>query len=691
MQKAKAKKLYIYIIAGVVFCLVYACFLRAGYVWRIYPFVNKASPFFYGAGAGIFLFLMSFTIVCFVLRRGPFLFSFVLLILAVLVYPVLLPEPDSCRKLDVAFTRTAAKKEQGPAMQKRSLNHESRRCIPVKFGDSLKFPVTQEGSYYLGLGLPRIPFAEGNFVLKVYYIKASGRREKLIEEKYSLDRSRWHDLYIKPPGYSPGDVIVLQGGFSDPDDRARVPSSYRFYLTEPHLTRTDKSLNVILILVDTLRADRLGVLGGPENISPFFDGLADRGLLFSHAFSQSSFTPPSVASMFTSRMPQNLGMREQNYLPEKAFTMAERFREQGYVTGAVSSNWIISPESNFDQGFDSFVLHPQPLVSYYWDSASWVTDEAIEWLSRKKGGASFLYLHYSDPHIPYLAPFGKMVDHSKLEPAEYLSLPGAEASLAAYLNAPLAGSFKKTLAMRESYSNAYESLYNAEVRYWDEEFGRLLKFLESSGRRDDTLLIITSDHGEEFLEHGYYLHGFTLYNEVIHVPLLLAGPKVPGGRVKRTVQVADIFPTLEELLEWRKTPEVVGRSLVPLMEGGQWTDRAFAQLYPLGSSEAISLPPPEDFYDEEGSWTIFAMIDNNWKLIEFRHGDGKRVKRKLFHLDQDPAEQKDLSNFRPERLNHERSLLNDYLDGLPPPLAPEKRKISTELVDTMKALGYIQD
>ncbi len=643
----------------------------------------------WGALAGVLLYGVAFILVRGILRRGAILFITVLLAGGVILFSLLLPEPDKYRRLDVAFKRSAAKKESGRAVEKHSLNHESRRCVPARFGDSFTMPVPGQGRIYFGVGLPRIPFAEGKFTLDVFYVHDSGRREQLASKEYGLQRSNWHDLYIDvPPGYT-GRAIVLQGYFSDPADNSRVPASYRFYLTDPHLVKSSDRPDVIIALVDTLRADHVGAIGGPEDVTPCLDRLASRGLVFTRAFSQSSFTPPSVASMFTSRVPHQLGLKKQNYLPEKAYTMAERFREHGYITGAVSSNWIISPESNFDQGFDSFVLHPEPLRSYYGRSAAWVTDEAIDWLSKEDRSPAFLYLHYSDPHIPYLAPLGHMVDHSQLGFSDYFRLLPAEVSLAAYLNAPFIGKFKSSLAMKESYLNAYKSLYSAEVRYWDNEFDRLLKYLAKSGRMDQTLLIITSDHGEEFLEHGFYLHGFTLYNEVIHVPLVLSGPNLPGRRVDRVVQLADIFPTLEDMLGWEKTSDVTGRSLLNLLQGKQWEDRAYSHLYPLKSSPAISVELPS-YYDDR-PMSCFSMINGQWKIIEYRHNNTGKRQYKLYNLAQDFNEQEDLSRKSPRRLERQKRIFHNYLEGLPHAVPPEERKISPELVETIRSLGYLQD
>ncbi len=683
------KKWWPYAVFGAIFCIVYACLLRSGYALRLHPLVNRTTPLLLGAGTGVFFYIVLFFTVKIVLLRGTVTFIAVLLLFSVLIYPVLLPEADVSRQMDTAFRRTGPQGDHGPPFQKRSLNHESRRCVAAEFGKSLQLPFEGNGRLYFGVGLPRIPNAEGDFVLRAFYVHDSGRRQKLLEQKYELTKSAWYDVDVDiSSSFSKGSLSV-RGEFSDPDDKVRVPSSYRFYLTEPHLISPDKETNVILVLVDTLRADRTGTLSGRKDITPQLDDAASGGLVFTSAFSQSSFTPPSVASMFTGRMPHQLGIREQNYLPEKAITIAERFREHGYVTGAVSSNLIISPDSNFDQGFDSFRFHPQPLLSYYWNSAERVTNEAIDWLGLNEGRPSFLYLHYSDPHIPYLAPWGNMVDHSTLESGDYFSIPSAEVSLAAYLNAPLIGRWKESFAMQRSYRKVYESLYNAEVKYWDEQFGRIIHYLSESGCGEDTLVIVTSDHGEEFLEHDYYLHGFTLYNEVIHVPLFMWGPDVPEKRLDRVVQVADIFSTLEDMLGWTATPKVADRSLKKLWNGGTWEDRAFAHLFPLSSSKAISLSLPP-YYDDK-PLSFFSMIHNDWKLIEYRYGDPGKRSYELFNLADDFSEQNDMSRSAPERLNHSRELLHDYLDGLPGPVPPEERKISPELLETIKSLGYLQE
>ncbi len=675
-------------VAGAAYCMLFAYLVHWGFSLRLHPMAGHLRPVLIGLLAAAVTYVALALLV-----RGTSWFAAALAVISVPVYMLLLPGPDNWRELDVTFEKAGRDAAEARPYKKMSLNSESRRCRAIEFGRalSLRIPYKEGHRLHFGLGLPRMPHAKDGFNLEVSLAGRRGSARTIMSKNYGLDKSRWQDVFIDlEHGLEKGGLMRVRGSFADPRDMDRVPARYSFFLTSPRLVVSGAGPgNVVFILVDTLRADKLGSYGGAEGSSPAFDRLAEKGVLFTRAFSQSSWTPPSVAAILTGRLPHQLGLKPHNYLPEGAFTLAERFAREGWLTASVSSNRIISPESNFDQGFDTFMFHPRTMVSYFWDSAEWVTNSATTWFSRHPGVPKFLYLHYSDPHIPYLAPLGHAVVAESMSASDFVKLPLAVASLGAYLNAPLLGRYKQALSMRASYRDAYLGLYNGEVNYWDLWLGRLLSGLEQSGELDRTTIVITSDHGEEFLEHGFYLHGYTLYNEVIHVPLLIVASRLgEGEKVEQVVQTVDIFPTLENLFGWEHAPRVFGRSLTALFESdGTWDDLAFSHVHPITEFEAIALPRPGHLDDPP--LDCFALIRGDWKLIQLSNGREGKKELELFNIDKDFQERVDLAGGLPGKLEEMKRAMEDLQEGLPEPIPPVKRKPSPELIKMLKSLGYL--
>jgi len=326
--------------------------------------------------------------------------------------------------------------------------------------------------------------------------------------------------------------------------------------------------SLLLVMIDTLRADHLGAWGYPHPTSPRLDALARDGVRFAQFYSTSAWTRPGVASLLTGQYPRTTGIYEERFdaLTPGLETLAERLRAHGYVTIGVTANPNINAWFGFDQGFDLYgdsgVLWPwmpaaqserllQPGVAEL-DDATAVTDRALLALDRQRsehpGKPFYLQLLYVDPHRPYEPPASEL----------------------------------RTLTESGSKSAAYDG----EIRHTDAEIGRLLDGLESRGLLDETLVVLTSDHGEGLDDHPNvprsYAHGNIVYDSVQHVPLLLSHPDLPPGRVVETLASSiDLVPTVLELLGWPLSPqELPGRSLVPLLRGGDtaWDrDRVYSE------------------------------------------------------------------------------------------------------------------
>lgn len=316
--------------------------------------------------------------------------------------------------------------------------------------------------------------------------------------------------------------------------------------------------NIILMLVDTLRADYLGVYGFEGEISPNLDRFAEESVVFLNCFSQSPWTKPAVASLFTSLYPESHGLtnHEGKYwgdpshearmgiLSDRAVTLAEALRERGYQTAAFISNPWIQAKYGFAQGFD--VYDEQYLVT----NRKWPVDtlarKARSWLeSRNPDEPFFLYLHFMDVHAPYpgsRSDFDTLIESPSL--GSDLTLTESEAPDIRWKNIENRPEWA-TNRMRRRLSY-WRARYASGVRTFDRRLASFLKSLSRTGEFNDSYVIVTSDHGEELFEHGDWSHGQNLFDHQLHVPLLIRNPKGQQGgrRVEKITELIDLMPTL---------------------------------------------------------------------------------------------------------------------------------------------------
>jgi arylsulfatase A-like enzyme len=319
-------------------------------------------------------------------------------------------------------------------------------------------------------------------------------------------------------------------------------------VTDASAAERCKDCNLLLVSIDTLRADRLGAYGYRRGTSPRIDLLARKSLVFENAVSSAPWTLPSHTAMLTGVEPVKLGIElHTDRVPAEAVTLAEVLAGRGYATGAISTGAFVAPEYGFDQGFESF------LYSLGWQDASELPGRVGAWLDANRGRRFFLFVHTFHVHDPYApaASAARLVD------------PGYTGNLQSYDIPQIVKLNTGQLTLPPNELARISSLYDAEILEIDGALGAILDRLAALGLDRKTVVIVTSDHGEEFGERGSYgLHAYSLYDELLRVPLLIHVPQGKAGRVADPVGLVDIYPTALDLLGVRPPAPVDGQSVL---------------------------------------------------------------------------------------------------------------------------------
>lgn len=467
--------------------------------------------------------------------------------------------------------------------------------------------------------------------------------------------------------------------------RLLVPAALLLAACGPGASRP----NVLLITVDTLRADRLGCYGHARPTSPHVDRLAAQGALFERAFTTLPRTTQSVASIMTGRYPKSHGARGLfSSLSAANLTLAEILREEGYDTAAFVSNLFLKPGQGFEQGFGRY---DNPHGRWDGNSAAEITRGAVDWLrSRPADRPFFLWVHYLDPHWTYrpAPPFDRQFDPGFSGPFTlYDDLEAGRLTKGQVI-------FENRLPPRQVEHVA--ALYDGEIARTDAALGALLDALAGPEARP-LLTVFTSDHGESLGEHGYHFaHGEYLYQESLRIPLVISLPGriASGTRVDSLAENVDIAPTIVALLGINRMQGVDGR---PLLVPGRTAGAGPAdELRPAPGRRVVfaesdfQLIHPENprFYIQgpAGRWT--SAFDGRYKLIHIPKPGGEILE--LYDLLDDPAETRNLADGKadPEarrRLLGDLQRFADYGTGDP----AQPREIDPEERQRLKSLGYI--
>lgn len=418
--------------------------------------------------------------------------------------------------------------------------------------------------------------------------------------------------------------------------------------------------NVIVYLVDTLRADHVGVFGGGD-LTPNIDDFAEDATVFRNSVAQAPWTKPSVVSMFTGLGPLAHGVQLlDDRLPQEALTVAEMLHASGYRTAGFSTNWHVRGETGLDQGFVFFDFKPDEAAS------DLLNQRVLHWLDgpQKKGkGPFFLYVHALDPHAPYTPP------------AEYRKRYAPEVRQEAGYDFDLKRVFVSRGKQRREYMAEMRQLYNAEVAFNDHSFGEFLKALRQRGLYENSLIVFVADHGEEFDEHGDFGHARNLYNETLNIPLIVKWPGQRRGQVVESLaQHVDLLPTLLQAAGAPMPQGLPGMDLAQLAASRE-------------DPEALTGRQVFSHLNHRGRVGV-SVVHAGWKLIHPLTRD-LAASPQLHDRDRDPRERTSRAADLPVRAGFLGSLIRAEMERSRGGLKAERFRIDPETRKALEALGYL--
>jgi arylsulfatase A-like enzyme len=492
----------------------------------------------------------------------------------------------------------------GAEVRSMSVHGDARPALVLQLPSRVRCRVRFPSGGVLAFGVVARPIdAEIELTLTV----DDGRAGTVVLKDAWRDRRPWTDYRV--------DLARFEGRVGWLEVSARGPEGSTFAVSEPMLlgrSAEARRPNVIVYVVDCLRSDHVGAYGYPRPTTPAIDELASEAVLFERSYACAPWTKPSVGCLFTSLPPHLNGAQSVEHpLSPTVLTLAEAFQAGGYLTAA----WVTNPFLDkrvfgFARGFDRYVE-----LAHKWagQNVGAVPADAadlravVPWLEQNRASPFFVYLHSLDLHAPYRArsPFDRFL-------------------------------------VRQNVSEPIErdlDRYDTELAYNDREIGYLLGELRRLELLEDTVFVLTADHGEEFMEHGFARHGRTLYDALLHVPLIvrLPGRRHPGERVAGSVSNLDLAPTLMDYAGLPRPASFVGRSLRSVIETGDEPEKRLLFAEQIGSREVL-----------------FGVRDGRHKLIErlVPHSVTE-----LFDYLADPLETRNLLETRPAEAARLRAIL----------------------------------
>ncbi|MBW2271806.1 MAG: sulfatase-like hydrolase/transferase [Deltaproteobacteria bacterium] len=527
-----------------------------------------------------------------------------------------------------------------------------------------------------GIGILELARSQGPVAFSVEACEEEAGCRELFRELLASEPAGWHDRSLALDELAGRRVrFEFATEILSPAEQAwSLPLWSNPTLFVPSQRRAE-DFNIVLISLDTLRADHLTSYGYPLDTAPFMDEhFGQGGTIFDNPVAAAASTGPSHMSIFTGLYPSVHNVVEGlNKLSPVVPTLAEALRDHGFVTGAITENAAIVLGKGFGRGFESYLENKGSDVWGFEGQVDRSFDRAVEFFERRQDQRFFLFLHTYQVHYPYAPP---------------------EAYAALFPEPPAGRPPHASLSPERN-----PALYDREIRYVDDQMRRLFEAMEARGIADETLVVVTSDHGDEFMEHGLLDHGGNVHDDVVNVPLLFHGPGVPAGRrVAQPTGHVDVMPTLLDLVGAAPPALVQGRSMAALLRG---------------EVDALEERP---VYSE--TWVPWARVAGQKKVrriqtptIGVRLGDRKLVRHpkwnahgyKLYDLASDPREEQDLYREQRDAAGDLQKLLDTYLER-----SAERRKeiarrereaaleserdltIDPEREEKLRALGYLE-
>lgn len=506
---------------------------------------------------------------------------------------------------------------------------------------------------------------DSDLTARVHVTPEGGERNEIF---HARPRARWNDQALNLAGYS-GRVVRLELEVSG-TGAGRVGWSTPAIMVPPRevAPTPEPAQNVIVLLVDTLRADKLRAYNPSSRVeTPTLDRIAAEGVLFEQAQSAENWTKPACASVLTGLTPATHGAKtSEAALPSAAELVSETFHEAGFATGSFIANGYVSDRFGFDQGWDSY-------NNFIRDGRSTEAEDVLrtagDFIEQHADERFFVYVQTIDPHVPYDPPasFLQMYDSSNYTgPVQ----PRMTAEL-------LERAKQRRVTFDEADQVRLEALHDGEISYFDHHLGQFLERLHELGVADNTLIVVTSDHGEEFNEHGSWGHGHSIFQELLGVPLMFHMPgQFPARRVEHTVSTMNIAQTILDLTGVQGLSRAEGRSLVPDILGA----------VPIGPQVAFS-----DFQDIRR-----VARAGRYKLVVRANQSSV-----MFDLEADPKEEteRDVHDF-PIAGRYVRILLGQFLGARNrgqwlsahqqelAPLEVESAEMDETIREQLRALGY---
>jgi len=437
--------------------------------------------------------------------------------------------------------------------------------------------------------------------------------------------------------------------------------------------------SIVLIVVDTVRADHLGTYGYDRPTSPHLDAWAASGRVYERALAPSPWTLPSMASLLTGQLPSRhragqvplVDGRKPGFVKnprddlrtmvDDVATLAERLKERGYRTGAVVTNSFLAEAFGVARGFDhydqtnAFIKRSRP--------ANKAVDASLSWLDSIGEGPFLLLVHFIDPHLAYAAPpphRGRFTGPFKGGRYSFPFEGGKDLRFG-------------LVALEERDREFIRAAYDEEIAWVDQEVERLRCGLESRGLLDDALVVLTSDHGEELFEHGGFEHGHAMWQELLSVPLIVWGPKVMPGRDAGLVSLIDIAPTLLEAVG-----DDAGQALPGISLWSNLTRELPLPARPLYAEASLYGPRHRSIVDWPDK--LILVVEPGLKM--------------LFDLSADPGERKDLAAERPERVDELMERLDSVIESNQRRAGMREDRpqveIDAETVESLRSLGYVE-